>query len=479
MKRILFLLVPFLLFTSGCVQDSGLEPGSYRYGFQFITHDLKPLNYLEGSELTGLAPDLLREICNELYIPFGATVLPWEQAYQAALNTENAVLFSTILNANRKDLFKWAGPVASINWEFYAASPSSISLSSLEDAKSVQRIGVIRNFAIEQYLVQQGFTNLVYVNSNAEAFEKLLSGAIDLYPSDKSSAEAALQSINKTIWAVTPVMTILTDLAYFAFNKQIPDDVVADFQNEIDRLRGNGTLQRLYQKYLHQQNPPAALQIYTEQYPPLTFRNSFGEITGFGADLANEIMKRNGSYYPVTLSHWSNGYTLIQNNPNFCLFTMDRTAARDSLFQWVGPLGSNKTYFFIKAGSSISIASINEAKNLPSVGTVSSWFSDQYLRQLGFTNLVSDPDPSVMVGKLMRGEISAFVCSAVTFPDIVKAAGYQYSQAAQTLELMSSDYYIAFSKTTPAATAAQWQNAFNTIKQDGSYDAIYHKWFNN
>ncbi len=123
-------------------------------------------------------------------------------------------------------------------------------------------------------------------------------------------------------------------------------------------------------------------------------------------------MKRNGVMYPITISLWSNAYTMAQNNPNFCLFTMDRTTARDTLFQWVGPLGSNKTYFYIKAGSGISIASIDAAKKLTAVGTVSSWFSDQHLRQLGFTNLVSDPDPVVMAGKLMRGEISAFVCSS-------------------------------------------------------------------
>ncbi|HPO54651.1 MAG TPA: transporter substrate-binding domain-containing protein [Ignavibacteriaceae bacterium] len=477
MKRILFLLITLTVIFSGCKKDSVTDPETYRFKFQFITENYKPLNYQEGGELKGLAPDLLREICAALGVPFKADVLQWEQGYQTTLSTGNAVLFSTILNSSRKDLFKWAGPIASLDWSFYSNSPASISLKSLDDAKVVQRIGVIKDYAIEQYLLEQGFTNLVYVNNNIEAFDKLLKGEIDLYPSDKITAEAALQSLNKTIWSVTPLLTILTDLVYFAFNKEVPDDVVADFQREIDKLKDNGTLSKLYQKHMHQQNPPATLQIYTEQYPPLTYRNSFGEITGFGTDVVNEIMKRNQVYYPITLSLWSNAYTMIQNNPNFCLFTMDRTAARDTIFQWVGPIGSNVTYFFTKSGSGITITSINDAKNLQSVGTVSSWFSDQYLRQLGFTNLVSDPDPVIMTKKLMQGEINTFVCSAVTFPDILKEAGYQYSQVVPAFSLMSSDYYIAFSKSTPAGTVSQWQTALTAIKQDGSYDAIYHKWF--
>ncbi|MEI7907788.1 MAG: ABC transporter substrate-binding protein [Bacteroidota bacterium] len=133
---------------------------------------------------------------------------------------------------------------------------------------------MIKDYAIEQYLVQQGFTNLVYVDNTGDAFTKLLRGDIDLFPSDRISAEAALQSNGKTIWSVTPLMTIITDLVYFAFNKKIPDDVVADFQREIDKMKANGKLSALYQKYMNQQTDPAALQVYTEQYPPLTYRNS-------------------------------------------------------------------------------------------------------------------------------------------------------------------------------------------------------------
>lgn len=478
MKRALCFLLLALLALSGCKKDAPVESQkNYGFQFQFITENYMPFNYQEGSELKGLAPDILRKICSDLNIPFEVTVLPWDEGYKTALKNNNAVLFSTVLNSQRKDLFKWAGPIASLNWEFYSSSPALIKLSSLDDAKAVKKIGVIKDYAIEQYLAGQGFTNLSYVSSNIDGFDKLLKGEIDLFPADRITAEAALKSMGRTIWSVTPLMTILTDLVYFAFNKEIPDDVVQDFQNGINKLRSDGTLQKLYQKYIPLENPPAELQIYTEQYPPLTFRNSFGEITGFGTDLVNEIMKRNGTYYPVILSLWSNGYSMIQNNPNFCLFTMDRTTQRENLFKWVGPLGTNRTFFFIKTGSGVSIGSIDEAKTLTSVGTVSSWFSDQYLRQLGFTNLVSDPDPEVMVGKLMRGEVNAFVCSEVTFPDIVESAGYQYSQVTPSLELMSSDYYIAFSMTTSSALVSQWQSALNAIKQDGTYDAIYSKWF--
>ena len=157
---------------------------------------------------------------------------------------------------------------------------------------------------------------------------------------------------------------------------------------------------------------------------------------------------------------------------------MDRTNQRENLFQWVGPIGSNVTYFYVRAGSGITIKSIDEARALGSVGTVSSWFSDQHLRGLGFTNLVTASDPELMTRKLMNGEIDAFVCTNITFPSILRSMNYQYNQVEPAYQLMSSDFYIAFSKNTPTATVLKWQQALDAAKQDGTYDAISGKWFN-
>ena len=473
--RYILLLPAFLLLFTQCKKKE--DTTTYPYQFLFLTEQYKPLNYTDNGTVTGLAPEVLKEVCSRLNIPFEVSVLPWDQAYSKVLQTGNAVLFSTILNTERKDKFKWAGPIASLDWHFYSSSQNPVTLTSLDDAKQVGHIGVLPDYSITQYLVGQGFTNLVYCSDNVDAFDRLLKGEIDLFPSDRITAEAALDALHKSYYSATPRLTIRTDLVYFAFNKGIPDQVVADFQREIDAIKDNGLLTKLYRQFMKSSDVPGTLQIYTENYPPLTFIDPYGGVTGFGSDMVNEIMHRNKFFGNIKLSLWSIGYDLALENPNFCLFTMDRTAQRDSLFQWVGPLGTNTTYFYTKAGSGVTIASLDDAKNLPAVGTVSSWFNDQYLRNLGFTNLVSDGDPRVMAQKLMQGQVQAFVCSGVTFPDILREIGYAYSQVVPAFALMSTDYYIAFSKGTPYSMVSQWQSALDAAKLDGTYDAIYHKWF--
>ncbi len=476
-RKFLFVLFSVATLTTiiGCNKDLDTEDS---YHLEFITEDYKPLNYVENGVLKGLGPDLLKEICNDIGISFSSEVLSWDQAYAEALANEHAVLYSTVLNAERKSLFKWAGPYASLDWNFYSSSQNPVELSSLDDARNVAGIGVLSDYAITQHLVSEGFSNLVYCENNQDAFSKLLSGEITLFPSDKITAEAALNTMGKSIYNITNKLTFRTDLVYFAFNNAVPDMVVEKFQKGIDKSKQNGVLKQLYQIYMQSANPPDIIQVYTEQYPPLTYRNNTGDITGFGTDVVLEIMKRNQSYYPIKVSLWSNAYDLALLNPNFCLFTMDRTEQRENLFQWVGPIGSNVTYFYVRAGSGITIQSIDEARSLSSVGTVSSWFSDQHLRGLGFTNLVTASDPELMTRKLMNGEIDAFVCTNITFPSILRSMNYQYNQVEPAFQLMSSDFYIAFSKNTSTDTVLKWQQALDAAKQDGTYDAISGKWFN-
>lgn len=479
MKNLQRLLTYLFVVTGVLFQSCDKNDPDPSAKLRFISEEYKPFNYTEDSKPAGLAADLLKDICSQLDLEYRVEFLTWEEGYQAALDQANTVLFTTTLTSTRKDKFKWAGPIASLDWNFYAAPQRSISLNNLDDAKAAGKIGVIADYAIEEYLIEEGFTNLVYCADHMEALNKLLSGEIDLFPSDRYTTESGLESIGRSPYAVNPVLTIKTELLYFAFNKNTPDELVSAFQGAIDLCKKNGKLKELSQIYLNTSSYPDVMQVYTEPYPPLSYQNTEGDITGYGTDLVKEIMKRNKTHYDIHLSSWRNGYQMALNNPNFCLFTMDRTAIRENLFQWVGPIGTNTTWFYTKAGSGITINSLADARNLQAIGTVNSWFSTQSLQDQGFNNLVYDSDPKVLTEKLLNGQLDAFVCTDITFPDILTSLGYDYGEVDPAFALMSSDFYITFSANTSPAVVASWQAALNTLKNDGTFDAIRQKWFPN
>ena len=470
----LFLFIIVLIISC---EKSESDDMDYPHELVFFTENYAPFNFEENGAITGFAPEFLHEISRELKFKPEISLLPWNEAVAMLDDTPNGVLFSMVLNSERKDRYKWAGPFAALEYHFYKASTNALTLSSLDEAKNVDAIGVVEGYSITIFLQSQGFSNLVYVNSQQDGFDRLLDGEIDLFPSDRLSAQAALQASGHLYYNVKNILPIKTELIYFAFNKEVPDEVVSDFQASINRLKQSGFLTQLSQKYLNTSDVPGVMQIYTENYPPLTFMNNFGEIAGFGTDIVREIMRRNNIYESIKLTTWSNAYNMALHNPNFCLFTMDRTAIRDTLFQWVGPIGTNDTHFYVRADSDISINSIEDAMALDAIGTVSSWFSDQYLRDLGFTNLVSDGDPGVIVEWLMAGEVDAFVCSAITIADILQASEYAFEDVKEEpFILISSDFYISFSKNTSRTTVDLWQETFETMQADGTYDAIYERW---
>ena len=89
---------------------------------------------------------------------------------------------------------------------------------------------------------------------------------------------------------------------------------------------------------------------------------------------------------------------------------------------------------------------------------------------------MSENDPDIIVKKFMNREVQAFVCSSVTFPSILKGLGYEMNSVNASYSLMSSDYYIAFSKSTPQLMVDKWQTALDGMKNDGTYNAIMQKW---
>ena len=80
------------------------------------------------------------------------------------------------------------------------------------------------------------------------------------------------------------------------------------------------------------------LRFVTEEYPPLTHANEAGEITGAVGDLFKEIKSRHNDSSPIELLPWSEAYKAAHREPNVVIFSMERTAERESLFSWVGPV---------------------------------------------------------------------------------------------------------------------------------------------
>lgn len=472
-----FCLTMSLILFTGAV--SAVQAGPVKQvKLTIYTDSFEPLNYIDKSKLTGLAAEVVQELIKRTKTKADIKVAAWEEGYKAVMNQPNTALFSMAMTPERKAMFQWVGPIIVQDTNFYAKKGSNTGIVHLEDAKKASRIVVVKDYASEEQLKKAGFTNLDTVITEDAAIKKLLSGEAELFPSGNITMPSLLKNNGATMNDVEKVLNLSTNMGYVAFSKKTSAKLVALWQKKLDEMKTDGTFRKIYAKWLPAETSPGIIQMVTEEYPPVTFMKD-GNVTGFVTGIVREISKRQGIPDNIRLTSWDEAYNLALINPNVVLFSCERTEKREKLFQWVGPVGKNSSIFYAKKGSGIKMNSLEDARKVKAIATTANWFTEQDLKDRGFTNLVSSPLPTDNVRQLMNGEVQLSVFTDITVAEIVKNAGYSMSDLEPVGTLNSTYFYIAISLGTPPEVVKKWQSTLDSIKADGTFEKIYRSYLPN
>jgi polar amino acid transport system substrate-binding protein len=216
------------------------------------------------------------------------------------------------------------------------------------------------------------------------------------------------------------------------------------------------------------------LHFYTEEYPPVTFSRS-GKATGLGTEIVEEIMHRLGTTAPIEVVPWARGYKYASSMPNVGLFATTRTAEREKLFKWVGPIASTTARFYVRRGG-VRVENLEQARNAERILVPREWYLDQMLRGMGFNNLNTVTSPAEGVRMLEAGRAPLLALDDVTLAATAEAEGFDVNDIETAFILMQSFQYIAFSRETPDDIVAKWQKTLDAMKADGTCDRLYAKW---
>jgi len=466
-----------LLLAAACLLLIGACKKDKEFKLTVLTEDYAPFNYLDDGQLKGSSADLVKIIMNNLGDGGNVGVLPWDDAY-ARLQTEtNTALFTMDRTPDRNDLFKWAGPIARIDNDFFALTSSAIIIANLDAAKAVNGIAVVNGYSEQEMLESYGFQNLVMCQDLQEALQKLLVNEVDLVVESQFAVQYALQNMGHSYGEVKNVFVLQSYLSYVAFNKGVPDDVVGKWQSQINALKDDGTFNQLYHQYIPADIVPGIIQIFTEENPPQNYACNDNSLCGSAVEIVNEIKNRIGSSDPIRLENWDNAYNMTLINPNTVLFSMARTEERENLFEWVGPICKSITYFYVTSTSGTAITSLDEAKALSGIAVVKGWWTEQMLTDLGFTNLQPCLSTQEVLTQLMEGHVEAGVLSDISVPFLAEASGYSKDDVSAQLALDTSLLYIAFGRNSVQEYINEWSDALTHMKQDGVFTDIWNTWY--
>ncbi|MEA3499229.1 MAG: transporter substrate-binding domain-containing protein [Campylobacterota bacterium] len=205
----------------------------------------------ENKNLQGISIDIVRAIQKEIGSNFKVKVYPWTRALKKVDNKKNYALFSMLKTKERAPKYKWVGPLDQMKMVFFKKTGSSITINSIDDARKVGKIGVSKGVANHDILKEKGFTNLdVSVGSDDKVMKKLLKGRVDLWP---YLARAGLYNAKKMGKAeqIEPIKNVVLfeGPLYIAFNKNTDDTIIKKWQDALDKLIKNKTVDKIKQKY--------------------------------------------------------------------------------------------------------------------------------------------------------------------------------------------------------------------------------------
>lgn len=216
-------------------------------------------------------------------------------------------------------------------------------------------------------------------------------------------------------------------------------------------------------------------QIYTENDPPRSFKNSQGKITGSAVDVVQELMNRLNRFEPIQIRSWQDAYTFLTRGPNTLLFSVAKTKTRTPMFRWVGPIGTSKLQMFALANTPSKGVGTDWLKSCR-VATVQGWYSEGYLRDNGYANIITLKNASLTVRALLDGTVE-YIC----LPDLSAAGAVisdklEMSQIKKVADLEVTPLYIAFSPDVQPDVIKKWQDTLGQMEKDGFIVKNQQKW---
>lgn len=218
------------------------------------------------------------------------------------------------------------------------------------------------------------------------------------------------------------------------------------------------------------------LQLYTEDYRPFSYYDN-GVLTGMAVEVVELLMQRTATSATIELVPWTRGYHQVQQQANTALFSTVRTPGREASFQWVGPIATGHTSIYSHRDAGFKVRTLQDVERFNTLAVPKQWYSYEYLRERGVSNLYGVPSPQHMVKMFKHRRIALLVANDLALAQMLAQQGLQQADVELQFTFMDNHSYIAFSKQTDPAVVERWQWALEQLKQDGSLQRIHQRWF--
>lgn len=221
------------------------------------------------------------------------------------------------------------------------------------------------------------------------------------------------------------------------------------------------------------------VQLLTENFPPYNMEKqgkNFGRddsIEGIATDIVREMFRRADIGYSLTLRFpWEKIYKQVLDKADVGVFVMSRSAEREELFKWVGPIGSDDWVFLARADSSITLQSLDDVRQYK-VGSYRGDVIAEFLEKnaIETTTALRDQENAL---KLASGQIDLWATGDPSGRYLAAKEGIQNLKT--VFRFNQANLYLALNKDTDDAVVNQLQQALDMMREQGEIEQYFNKY---
>jgi len=245
MRRLYPLLILFLLlgpFPAGA--------GAVRV----VTEFNPPFNFDTPDGPSGIATDLFLRMAARAGIRVerrDILVWPWARGYREIREKSDVILFATARTPKREHMFRWIGPIMSLNSGMVALKARKIVIRNPVESAGLYRYGTMRDSASEQKLVRLGVPpgRMDSVHDRTLNIRKLVQGHIDVMVANEPATFYTIRQMGLDPDDFEMVYRLMSVDLYYAASRDMDPDVLRRLQAALDSLRADGSVARIIEKY--------------------------------------------------------------------------------------------------------------------------------------------------------------------------------------------------------------------------------------
>lgn len=222
-----------------------------------------------------------------------------------------------------------------------------------------------------------------------------------------------------------------------------------------------------------------SLHVYTEEFPPYNYTES-GIARGISVDVLLEAAEAAGlplERKDIRSLPWARGYQLVQKGPGVMLFAMTRSAAREPLFKWVGPIIATHVVLLARKARKLKVSTAADLATYQ-IGAIRDDIGHLLVRDLGIADedLQLSANAVSIASMLSKDRIDLWAYDEVTAAWFIKRLGLNSSDYEAIYTLSDSDMYYAFSLDVDDQPLQQLQAGLDKLKQQQRYTDIINQY---